>query len=122
REAYTGALRSTLNKNLVNDGRVAYSGAPVQFGPYHTPAMYSGTLANQGGFALGINAPVGNSSLGITNAGPSFTPSGRNATTLTLGDTLTWAKGSHSFSGGGEFGQYDVWLDTYGARAVPSIT
>ena len=116
REAYTGALRSTLSKSLVNDGRVAYSGAPVQFGPYHNPAMYTGPFANQGGFSLGINAA------GITSAGPSFTPSGRNATTLTVGDTVTWAKGAHSVSGGGEWGQYDVWLDTYGSRAVPSIT
>jgi hypothetical protein len=123
REAYTGGLRSSLGQNLVNDARVAYSGAPVQFGPYHEPSMYNGTLANQGGFSLGLNASCGNNcSLGITNAGPSFTPSARNATTLNISDTVTWLKGSHSFSMGGEFGQYDVWLDNYGTRSVPSIT
>ena len=117
REAYTGSLRSTLSQNLVNEARVAYSGAPVQFGPYYGPQMFAGSLANQGGFALGINAAVG-----VTSAGPSFTPSGRNATTLTVANTVNWLKGSHSIGFGGEFGQYDVWLDTYGARSVPSIS
>jgi hypothetical protein len=117
REAYTGAFRSSLGQNLVNEARVAYSGAPVQFGPYHNPSMYTGSLANQGGFALGISAAAS-----ITNAGPAFTPSARNATTLEITNTLNWLKGSHSISTGGSFGQYDVWLDTYGTRAVPSIT
>ena len=56
REAYTGGFRSSLGQSLVNDARVAYSGAPVEFGPYHNRDMYNGSLANQGGFALGINA------------------------------------------------------------------
>jgi hypothetical protein len=86
-------------------------GAPVNFGPYHNPGMYSGPLANQGGFALGINAASG-----ITNAGPAFTPSARNATTLTVADTVNWLKGSHSIGLGGEFGQYDVWLATSARR------
>jgi len=115
REAYTGSFRSTLTDNVVNEARVAYSGAPVQFGPHYTPDMYKGPLANQGGYSLGIGV------LGSTGAGPSFTPSARNATTLTIADTVTWLKGNHNLSLGGEWGQYDVWLDTYGTRAVPSI-
>lgn len=115
RLAYTGSLRTTLRQNLISEARVAYSGAPVQFGPYHNLDMYRGSLANQGGFALGINAA------GITNAGPNFTPSARNATTLNVADTITWLKGDHSVSLGGEYGQFDVWLDTYGSRATPTI-
>jgi hypothetical protein len=117
RQAYTTGLRSSLGQNVVNDARVAYSGAPVQFGPYHNREMYTGSLANQNGFALGLN-----SFSGIDNAGPSFTPSARNATTTTISDTVTWLTGAHSISLGGEFGQYDVWLDTYGSRSVPSIS
>ena len=115
REAYTGSFRSTLTDNLVNEARVAYSGAPVQFGPHHGPDMYKGPLANQGGYSLGIGV------LGTTSAGVAFTPSARNATTLTIADTVTWLKGNHNLSFGGEWGQYDVWLDTYSSRAVPSI-
>jgi carboxypeptidase family protein len=122
REAYTGAFRSSLTQNIVNEARVAYAGAPVQFGPYHNLSMYTGSLANQGGFALGLNAAVGNDNLGIANAGPSFTPSARDATTLSVSNTLNWLMGAHSLNIGGEFDQFDVWLDTYGSRAAPSIT
>jgi hypothetical protein len=117
REAYTGSFRSTLSQNLVNEARVAYSGAPVAFGPYHGPDMYTGSLANQGGFSLGLNG-----ALSLTNAGPAFTPSARNATTLNIADTVNWLRGSHSFSLGGEYGDYNVWLDTYGSKSVASIT
>jgi hypothetical protein len=116
REAYTGTLRSTLSQALVNEMRVAYSGAPVAFGPHYSPDMYTGDLANQRGYALGVTA------LGTTGPGPSFTPSARDATTLTVANTLNWLRGSHSISLGGEYGRYDVWLDTYGSKAVPSIT
>ncbi len=115
REAYTGAFRSTLTDNVVNEARVAYSGAPVEFGPYYNRDMYTGPLANQGGFSLGVNV------LGSTAPGVAFTPSARNATTLNISDTVTWLKGSHNISLGGEWGQYDVWLDNYGSRAVASI-
>src|SRR4029450_10768450 len=97
--------------NVVNEARVAYSGAPVQFGPYHNPSMYTGSLANQGGLALGLHAatptaPNSANTLGITNAGPAFTPSARNATTLEITNTLNWLKGSHSISTGGALGPY----------------
>lgn len=111
REAYTASLRSTITQNVVNEVRVANSGAPVQFGPYYGPQMFS----NQAGFSLGISAA------GISNPGPTFTPSGRNATTLTVTDSVNWLKGSHSIGFGGEFGQYDVWLDTYGTRSVVGV-
>jgi hypothetical protein len=83
----------------------------VFFGPYYGPHMFT----NQAGFSLGISAA------GISNAGPTQTPSGRNATTLNVANTVSWLKSSHSIGFGVEFGQYDVWLDTYGTRSVPSI-
>jgi hypothetical protein len=115
REAYTGSFRSTLTDTIVNEARVAYSGAPVQFGPHYNQTMFTGPLANQGGYSLGIGI------LGTTSAGPNFTPSARNATTFTIADTVTWLKGNHNLSLGGEWGQYDVWLDTYGSRSVATI-
>ena len=54
--------------------------------------MYTGPLANQGGFSLGVNV------LGTTSPGAAFTPSARNATTLNISDTVTWLKGSHNIS------------------------
>jgi Carboxypeptidase regulatory-like domain/TonB dependent receptor-like, beta-barrel len=116
REAYTGSFRSSLGQSLVNEARFAYAGAPVQFGPYYNTSMYNQPLAFQGGYSLGISAAS------ITNAGPAFTPSARNATTLSIGDTVTWLKGSHSISLGGEYDRFDVWNDTYASRSVPAIT
>src|SRR5262245_10705334 len=122
REAYTGSFRTSLGQSLVNEARVAYAGAPVQFGPYYNRGMFNGSLANQDGFSLGLNAAVGSDNLGIANAGPAFTPSARDANTLSIGDTVTWLKGSHSISLGGEYDKFDVWLDNYGSLAVPAIT
>ena len=115
RKAYTGALRSTLSSAMVNEARVAYQGAPIEFSPNLNLDMWKGPLANQGGFALGISAA------GITNAGQTGTPSARDATTLNIADTVSWLKGSHSLSLGGEYGRYDVWLATISSRIPPSI-
>jgi hypothetical protein len=116
RKAYTGALRSTLGKSMVNEARLAYAGAPVDFWSNINLEMWSGPLANQGGFALGINAA------GITNAGSGGTPQPRDATTLNFADTVTWLKGSHSLSLGGEYGRYDVWLVNDSSTIPPSIS
>jgi hypothetical protein len=65
--------------------------------------MYTGSTANQLGHVLAI----GN---GATNAGFAATPSSREASTKIIGDTLSWQKGSHSITTGGEMTQVDLWL------------
>jgi hypothetical protein len=112
RKAMTGSFRSTFGTNLVNDARMAYSGAPVYFNPNVTRDLWT----SQTGFHLGISAA------GITNFGPTLTPTARDAYTYTFTDTLTWIKGNHSLSMGGEFAQYDVWLGTYSSLTVPQIS
>ena len=113
RESLSTSLRSTFTKNLVNEVRVAHSGAPVEFSPNLNLGMWTGSLANQGGFALGISAA------GITNPGNTANPSARNATTLLIGDTVTWAKGTHSLSFGADYNRIDVWL--LNQSSVPTI-
>src|SRR5439155_22703289 len=108
------SLRSTFTSRLVNELRVASSGAPVEFSPNLNTGMWTGPLANQGGFALGISAA------GITNPGNTGNPSARNATTLLVGDTVTWAKGTHNLSFGVDYNRIDVWLDNSGS--VPTIS
>ena len=111
----TRSFRSTLSQNVVNEsGRLLES--PGKLRPV-LAGMYPGSLANQGGFALGIGGGVG-----ATNAGAAFTPSARNATTLTVADTVNWLKGSHSIGLGGEFGQCDVARHAgLGGRAVHRV-
>jgi carboxypeptidase family protein len=116
RKATTGSLRSTFGSNLVNEARVAYSGAPVYFSNNLTRDLWRGPLANQGGFQLQISAA------GITNAGQTGTPSSRDAYTWTVTDTVTWIKDRHNISLGGEYSKYDVWLATTGSLVPPSIS
>jgi hypothetical protein len=112
RKAMTGTLRSTFGSNLVNEGRIAYSGAPVYFNPNVNRDIWD----SQNGFHLAISAA------GITNFGPTLTPTGRDAYNWTFTDTLTWVKGAHNVSMGGEYARYDVWLGTYASRTVPQIS
>jgi hypothetical protein len=107
------SLRSTLSASVVNELRVGGSGAPVEFFPQINPAMFSGSLANQGGFWLGINAA------GITNASASSNRQSRNAYTWLLEDTVNWQKGNHGLNIGGSYSEVIVWLQNH--NQVPTI-
>jgi hypothetical protein len=116
RLGWAGSLRSTLRSNLVNEGRVGYSGAPVSFFAELNPGMYTGSLANQGGFQLSFP----NVGSGLTNPSAGAAPQSRNANSLLVEDTLNWLKGSHSLSVGGSFTQYDIWAKN--SSLLPSIS
>jgi hypothetical protein len=96
-------LRSTFGKNIVNEVRIGGSGGASLFSPGLNLGMYTGSTANQLGHVLSI----GN---GATNAGFAAAPSSREASTKIVGDTLSWQKGSHSITTGGEMTQVDLWL------------
>ncbi|MCI0661299.1 MAG: hypothetical protein L0220_09525 [Acidobacteria bacterium] len=76
--------------------------------------MFTGPVANQLGYSLGI------SQAGITNATVTTAASRRNAPTLEFSDTMTWTRGAHSLSFGGQFTQVNLWL--FNQTTVPSIT
>ncbi len=58
-------LRSTLGSNLVNEARMGYSGAPVEFFKEQFDAsLWNGSLANQAGHHLNLH-----NAAGISNAG-----------------------------------------------------
>ncbi|HJU44751.1 MAG TPA: TonB-dependent receptor [Vicinamibacterales bacterium] len=108
-------LRSTINNNMVNELRFGYQGAPIDFAfKNFTRDMWSGSVANQGGFYLNLNNPTF-----ITNASPSATPSARDAFTQMLENTLSWQKGSHSLSIGGSFSNFEIWLENQ--QLVPEL-
>ncbi|NQW04008.1 MAG: carboxypeptidase regulatory-like domain-containing protein [Acidobacteria bacterium] len=114
RIALSNTLRSTLTNNIVNEARVAYSGAPVEFFKETDVSMWDGPVANQGGFQLGISAA------GITNASSSPAKQSRNATTFLLEDTVSWLKGNHNLSAGVSYTRADVWLRNQ--THVPTIS
>jgi hypothetical protein len=98
------SLRSTFTANMVNEVRIGGSGAPVAFFDEFNKGMWTGPLANQAGFDLGISAA------GITNAGPSSNKQSRNAYTFLFEDTLNWQKGTHALNIGGSYSFVQVWL------------
>jgi len=108
------AVRSTLTPTLVNEARFGFNGGSVLFRPNISPAMFTGSLANQAGFSLGISAA------GISNATASTSPSRRNAPLKDFSDTLTWTRGPHSLSFGGQFTQVNLWMENQ--TIVPSIS
>jgi len=117
RLGWSNTLRSTLSPNMINEGRVGYSWAPVTFFGELSNDMYTGSVANQGGFH--INFPTVNSALTAAGNGAPA-PQSRNATALVIEDGITWLKGAHSISTGVSFTEYGYWAKN--SNLVPRIT
>jgi hypothetical protein len=107
------ALRSTITPRLVNEFRTGLQAGSGLFGPGVDAGMFSGSLANQDGYALNI------SDAGITNAHRSTSPSRRNPPYVLFEDTLNWNRGAHSVSFGATFSNTAAW--TWSQSVVPSI-
>ena len=106
-------LRSTLTPNLVNEAVGGFLWSPIDFAGPLGPSQFT----DQGGFNLVL--PTLNSTV-LTSATISSAISQRNASHWDINDTMSWLKGSHSFSFGGTFTKVNYWTDTQ--TAVPSIT
>ncbi|MEX1128410.1 MAG: TonB-dependent receptor, partial [Vicinamibacterales bacterium] len=115
RLAWSNTLRSTLGSNLVNEFRVGYSGAPVEFFPELNTEMYTGSVANTKGF----NIDFPNIGPGLTDPGAFPSPQSRNATDLAFDNNITWLKGNHSITAGGNWSTFNVWLKN--SNLVPTI-
>jgi Carboxypeptidase regulatory-like domain len=114
-------LRSMLRPNLVNELRLGYGGAPVVFWTELKPEMWSGTVANQGGFYLNMNnvLPGPTAQTGLTNAGSNATNQSRDAYARSIENTLNWQAGSHTINLGGSFMQFDLWMENQ--QIVPEL-
>lgn len=110
----TTALRSTLTSTIVNEARFGLTGGTVLFFPNVNIGQFTGSLANQDGFNIGIGAA------GITSATVNAGPSRRNAPVWQFTDTLNWTRGSHSMSFGGTFSHINLW--SWSKATVPGIT
>jgi hypothetical protein len=119
RIGFSNTLRSTLSQNLVNEGRVGYSGAPVVFFKEMNVGMFNGPVANQGGFHLVLGNLTTSNNTPLTNAGAVPAPQSRDAQSLLIEDTLNWLKGTHSISTGGSWTQYTLWMKN--SAMVPTI-
>ena len=112
--------RSTLGKNLVNQFVTGYTASHVYFFTEITPSSFSGqSVGDQGGYALGIGAFATTNNNDITTPTSRSAPSERNNPTIDVSDTVTWLKGSHSFTLGGAFTHVGLWA--YDLTVVPTV-
>jgi hypothetical protein len=109
----TISLRSVLKTSLTNEFRSGLNGGTVLFGGAVSPGDFSTWRGYNPSFAS-----VGTSLSGVTTyAGPSR----RNSPVKNIGDTMTYVKGTHQFSFGGNWDQINLWQQSVGSALIPGI-
>jgi Carboxypeptidase regulatory-like domain len=113
---FSGAVawRSTITSHLVNELRAGLQGGTIDFFPEVNAGQFTGPVANQQDFNLGIGAA------GITSATVQNAPNRHNTPLKQINDTLSLNHNAHNFSFGGSFTEVTFW--NYSQTAVPSIT
>jgi hypothetical protein len=107
-------LRSTLGSGLVNEFKVGWTGGATFFSPELNPGLWANSVADEGGFRLGI------SSANISNASSGTGFQAREASTNLIENNLSWIKGAHSIMMGGSWTEVDLWLEQQ--TMVPTIS
>ncbi|HLH19621.1 MAG TPA: carboxypeptidase-like regulatory domain-containing protein [Bryobacteraceae bacterium] len=110
----TVSLRSVLTPHLTNEFRGGLNGGTVLF----FDAVAPGLFAPWRGFVPSFASP-GTSLSGVTTTSG---PQRRNAPVKNVGDTMTFLRGSHVISFGGNFDQINLWQQIVGRGEIPSIT
>ena len=112
--------RSTIGKNLVNQFVTGYTASHVYFFTQITPDKFAGVpVGDQAGFNLNIGAFATTNNNDITTPTASTAPQQRENPTIDVTDTLTWLKGSHNISIGGQFTHIGLWA--YNQTVVPQV-
>jgi hypothetical protein len=111
RFAGTVTLRSALSSRLTNELRIGGSGGTVLF----FDAVAAGAFSPYKGF----NPSLGFGLSGITT---NANPSRRNAPLKDLSETMSWVKGAHQFSFGGNWQSVATWQQQIGTESIPGIS
>jgi hypothetical protein len=105
-------LRSTITSKIVNEAQGGVTGGTSIFGPNISAGDFTGAVANQGGFTIGLLG-------GISGATTSTTPNRRQNPVYQFSDTLTWTLGAHNISLGASVTQANMWY--WSQTMAPSI-
>ncbi len=108
------AWRWTITQNLVNEARYGIQGGTTLF----FAQVNSGQFENQDGYNLGL-ANFTSGGFTLTNATVTNAPSRRHTPVRQFTDSLSWVKGNHSFSFGGNATKITFWNQAI--TAVPSV-
>ena len=112
----TISLRTTITSRLINELRLGLNGGTVTFFTGISPQLFSPWRGYDPSFA---SAGTGLSGVATADAQE---PQRRNAPVKNLGDTLTWVKGSHNFSFGGNWDQVNLYQQIEYTEVFPSIS
>lgn len=110
-------LRSTITPHLTNEFHAGLDGGTVVFNPQaDSPAAYAEWRGYNLAFSAGSGfaAPSGISSY--------VGGSRRNSPTKNLSDNLSWLKGEHVLSVGGNWTQVNLWDQSIGSESIPTMT
>ena len=112
--------RSTIGRNLVNQFVTGYTASHVYFFTQITPDKFGGVpVGDQQGFSLNIGAFATTNNNDITTPTASTAPQQRENPTIDVSDTVTWLKGAHNISFGGQFTHIGLWA--YNQTVVPTV-
>ena len=114
RPLYSGTLRSTLSRNIVNELRLGLTAVHGSSNFGEETNSGASTFVDQGGYAIDLDSDIGQ-----TNWHTSSAVSWRAAPTYELSNNVTWQRGQHSLNMGGSFMHVTAWenAQTY----VPGI-
>lgn len=105
------ALRSTFGQSIVNEARYTFSGGLTNF----FPELHPDDFALSRGYSLGIGTAFGITAHRTQNSNES-----RVSPTFDFTDSVTWIRGSHSISFGGQWKRIKLRRTTIG-RLAPSV-
>lgn len=111
RRSWAYAFRSTFGQNVVNEVRYAVAGGSTDF----AQGCCGEDFASQGGSFLDIGGAAG-----ITNLRAVTGTSGRTTPTYDLTDNLTWLKGRHTFTFGGQYKR--IRSELYSQACCPTVS
>jgi hypothetical protein len=109
----TLSLRSALKTNLTNEFRSGLNGGTVLFFDAIAPGLFSTWRGYVPSFA--------NPGTALSGVTTSSSPQRRNAPVKDIGDTMTWVKGTHQISFGGNWDQINLWQQIEGSALFPKI-
>lgn len=109
----TISLRSVITPRMTNEFRTGLNGGTVLFFDAVAPALFDTWRGFTPGFA--------NPGTALSNVTATSGPQRRNAPVKDFGDTVTFIKGAHQISFGGNFDQINLFQQIVGRAMIPSI-
>jgi hypothetical protein len=111
----TIGLRSTITSHLTNDFHGGLMGGTTV---WYDGAQSQANYSEWNGYTPNFGTYGFDSLSGVTTA---TNPQRRNSPIKQFSDTVSWVKGPHMITAGGDFSQVNLWAQTEGTESLPYI-